>query len=102
MPRSTRHMFATLATVVAATLLSAVPASAGVLQTATAERPWNQEWASWSCADSSRFAEVTSPVAHGQKAYKLTVQDGDNSWGERCELGAGNPARSPFPLFHEG
>jgi hypothetical protein len=100
MPRSIR--LTTLAAVLAATLLQAVPASAAVLQTATAERPWNQEWASWSCQDSSRFGEVSSPVAQGGKAYKLTVQDGDNSWGERCELGDGNPTRNGFPVFHEG
>jgi hypothetical protein len=77
-------------------------ASAGVLQSAGAEHPWNQEWASWSCADSSRFQEVSSPSNQGQKAYKLTVQDGDNAWGERCELGDGNPSRNGFPLFNNG
>jgi hypothetical protein len=80
----------------------AASASAGVLQASGAERPWNQEWASWSCADASRVQEVTSPAAQGRKAYELTVHDGDNSWGERCELGQGNPSRSSFPLFKNG
>jgi hypothetical protein len=77
-------------------------ASARVLQASTAEHTWNQEWASWSCQNSSRFEQVTSPVAEGAHAYKLTVQDGDNSWGERCELGDGNPGRNGFPLMESG
>jgi hypothetical protein len=77
-------------------------ASAGVLQASGAERPWNQEWASWSCADASRVQEVTSPATQGRKAYELTVHDGDNSWGERCELGQGNPGRNGFPQFTSG
>jgi hypothetical protein len=86
----------------AVTLFVASGASAAVLQSSNAERPWDQEWASESCADSSRVQEVSSPVAQGNQAYKLTVQDGDNSYGERCELGQGNPGRTGFPLFHDG
>jgi hypothetical protein len=88
--------------VLGATLIQVASASAGVVQASGAERPWNQEWASWSCADSSRVQEVSSPAVQGRKAYELTVRDGDNSWGERCELGHGNPGRSGFPLFRAG
>jgi hypothetical protein len=97
-----RNLLTATFALLATTLVLASSASAGVLQTSGAERPWNQEWASWSCADQSRFQEVGAPAAEGQKAYKLTVQDGDNAWGERCELGDGNPGRSGYPLFHEG
>jgi hypothetical protein len=86
----------------AATLVLASGASAGVLQSSGAEQSWNQEWASWSCANQSRVQEVGSPAAQGHKAYKLTVQDGDDAYGERCELGDGNPGRTGYPLFHEG
>jgi polysaccharide lyase-like protein len=73
-----------------------------ILWTADAERPWDREWASSSCEDSSRFREVTSPVVQGRRAYRIEVRDGDDSSGERCELGQGNPTRSGFPLFDEG
>jgi hypothetical protein len=73
-----------------------------ILWTADAERPWDREWASSSCQDSSRFREVTSPVVQGRRAYRIEVRDGDDSSGERCELGQGNPTRSGFPLFDEG
>jgi hypothetical protein len=88
--------------VLGGTLAMASTAFAGVLQVSDAERSWNQEWASWSCANESRVQEVSSPVAQGHSAYKLTVQDGDDAYGERCELGQGNPGRSGFPLFNEG
>jgi hypothetical protein len=96
------RLFTAVLTALVCALAMASSASARVLQASTAEHAWDQEWASWSCQNSSRFGEVSSPVAQGQKAYKLTVQDGDNSWGERCELGHGNPTRSGFPVFHAG
>jgi hypothetical protein len=83
-------------------LLQVSSASAGIIQTSDAEHPWNQEWASWSCADASHVQEVSSPAIQGRKAYELTVHDGDNAYGERCELGNGNPGRSGFPLFQNG
>jgi hypothetical protein len=88
--------------VVTAVLLQASTAFGSVLQVSDAERPWNQEWASWSCADASRVQQVTSPAVQGRQAYKLTVQDGDNAYGERCELGQGNPSRNGFPQFQNG
>ncbi|MEA2123969.1 MAG: hypothetical protein QOI80_751, partial [Solirubrobacteraceae bacterium] len=97
-----RNLLTATFAVLATTLVFASSAFAGVLQSSGAEQSWNKEWASWSCADQSRFQQVEAPAAQGQKAYKLTVQDGDNAWGERCELGDGNPGRSGYPLFHEG
>jgi polysaccharide lyase-like protein len=100
--RRLRNLLTAVLAVLAATLVQVSSAFAGVLQESGGERPWNQEWASWSCADLSRVQEVTSPAVQGRKAYELTVRDGDNSWGERCELGQGNPGRSGFPLFRDG
>jgi hypothetical protein len=77
-------------------------ASASVLWTANAERQWIQEWANYSCESGDRVQEVTSPVAQGKQAYKIEVRDGDDSYGERCELGQANPTRAGFPLFQEG
>jgi hypothetical protein len=69
---------------------------------ADAERPWRREWASSSCESSSRIARVRTPRAQGHWAYRFEVRDGDNSYGERCELGEGNPTRRGFPIFREG
>src|SRR3954469_19362095 len=72
------------------------------LAVADAERPLAKEWANYSCADRSRVKEVTSPAAQGRRAYELAIHDGDNSYGERCEIGMGNPGKPGFPLFQEG
>jgi hypothetical protein len=69
---------------------------------ADAERPWRREWASSSCESNRRITRVSSPRAQGRRAYRFEVRDGDDSFGERCELGEGNPTRRGFPLFHEG
>lgn len=69
---------------------------------ARAELPWRREWASRSCADQSRVKRVGRPRLSGRWAYRLEVRDGDDSFGERCELGQGNPTRPGFPLFTEG
>ena len=74
----------------------------GLLWTAGAERPQNEEWANSSCQTPSRVQQVTSPVARGTHSYRLEVRDGDDVFGERCELGMGNPWAPPFPLFREG
>jgi hypothetical protein len=100
--RRHRNLLTAFLAVVLCALVQASSAFAGVLQASDAERAWNQEWASWSCADASRVQQVSSPVAQGKKAYELTVHDGDNAYGERCELGNGNPGRPGFPLFHQG
>ncbi len=83
---------------------AAVPAtaSAAVEFSSDAERPWNEEWASSSCASGDRISRVATPSAQGERAYRIELRDGDDSWGERCELGQGNPGRSGFPTHHEG
>src|SRR3954451_402674 len=98
----TRQLLLALLVALTAALLQASSASAAIESFSGAERPLGQDWASYSCADASRVQQVDSPVAQGKHAWQLEVQDGDNSWGERCEIGMGNPNRSPFPLFHEG
>ena len=87
--------------------LAATSAFAGnafgrTLAIADAEHSLSQEWANYSCADRSRVKEVTSPAAQGKRAYSVSVHDGDNSYGERCEIGMGNPGKPGFPLFQEG
>ena len=86
----------------AASAAFAGSAIARTLSVSDAERSLSSEWASYSCADRSRVQQVSSPAAEGQRAYRLEVRDGDNSWGERCEIGMGNPGRAGFPLFHQG
>jgi polysaccharide lyase-like protein len=97
-----------------------VPGS--VVWDADAEQATDQEWAS-SCTEdgdpnnggngvappaiTSRIAQVNSPLAQGQRAYRLQVQDGDgcgNASAERAELSQGNPTRTGFldRLFSEG
>ena len=66
--------------------------------------PDNNEWVGYSCQDRSRFSQVTSPVAQGQRAYRIEV-DGDDSYGERCELENGNTSSNRLHedlLFHRG
>jgi hypothetical protein len=69
---------------------------------ADAERPSSLEWASSSCASPRRFGRVRAPVAQGGWAYRFEVHDGDDSYGERCELAQGNPTRRGFPTFQAG
>lgn len=93
------------------------PANADdILWTGDAEKPWNDsvserrwpdnnEWVSFSCEDRSRFTQVTDRVAQGNRAYRIEVRDGDDSYGERCELDNGNTDAKRLHhrvLFHEG
>jgi Polysaccharide lyase/Ca-dependent carbohydrate-binding module xylan-binding len=67
--------------------------------------PDNNEWVDYSCADRSRFSQVTDRVAQGRRAYRIEVRDGDDSYGERCELANGNTDQSRLDygvLFHRG
>jgi hypothetical protein len=88
--------------VVLAALAFAAPAHAGVLWSAGAEKPLLQEWANFSCADPGRIKQVGEPVAQGSSAYRVELHDGDDSFGERCELGMGSPMRAGFPVFEDG
>src|SRR3954452_757398 len=91
-----------LALALAATTAFAGSAFGRTLAVADAERSLGKEWANYSCADRSRVKEVSSPDAQGKRAYEVAVHDGDNSYGERCEIGMGNPGKRGFPLFQEG
>jgi hypothetical protein len=64
----------------------------GVRFRADATKPggWAAEWADLSCASANRVAQVKSPAADGRRAYRLRLQEGDDSYGERCELGMAN------------
>jgi hypothetical protein len=97
-----RILLTLLLAIAAAASLATGTASARVLQTADAERPFDQDWASSSCETESRVKQVTSPSTQGRRAYDVSLKDGDYSWGERCEIGMGNFWRPGFPLFHEG
>jgi hypothetical protein len=87
-----------------------------ILWTGDAEKPWNDsvsnnrwpdnnEWVSYSCQSRDRFAQVTDRVAQSQRAYRIEVRDGDDSYGERCELENGNTESKRLHhqvLFHRG
>jgi hypothetical protein len=86
----------------AVTATGVATASARTLAVADAEHALGKEWANYSCADRSRVKRVANPAAQGSHAYDLAIHDGDDSYGERCEIGMGNPGAPGFPLFHEG
>src|SRR4051812_19964492 len=92
-----------LAAIVACTLgATASSASARVLWTADAEHATYSEWASNSCESNDRVRQVGGSIAaQGKRAYEFELRDGDDSYGERCKLGQGNPTRAGFPLFKE-
>ena len=68
-------------------------------------------WGQIDCAEASRYAYFPTggdgqhPTADGEppsQGYRaLTVEDGDNVYGERCELGENNAA-GPTAFYHEG
>src|SRR4051794_8018389 len=99
---SPQKLLLTAALALAACLLAATTASASLLWTANAERPEIQEWSNHSCQNGNRVNEVGTPAAQGRRSYRIDVRDGDDAYGERCELGQANPHRDGFPLFHEG
>jgi hypothetical protein len=78
--------------------------------TAASSNP-NPIWGSIDCENASRHQQITSggdtqPTAtgadQGNSAFRrLTVYDGDDYWGERCELGR-NDNRGPVAFYREG
>src|SRR4051794_12515270 len=91
-----------LVVLAALALATAAPARAEVLWHAGAEQPLLSEWANFSCASPDRVSEVSDPVAQGSSAYRVDLHDGDDSFGERCELGMSAPVKPGFPVFSEG
>jgi hypothetical protein len=73
------------------------------------KRSWWSEWADISCASGDRVTTVRRPVAQGRRAYRIRLREGDESYGERCELGMANTGPSDIDrvggsrvLFHNG
>ena len=78
-------------------VLPAAPAQAapkttseGVRFRADASKAWPAEWADVSCASDTRVGRVKNPVARGRWSHRVRLQEGDESYGERCELGMAN------------
>ncbi len=68
-------------------------------------------WGSIQCVEDSRYSYLesggdTHPAANGEAANgayrRLTVQDGDDFWGERCELGLNDHRVGPTAFYHQG
>ena len=83
--------------------------SSGVRFRAGAFRAWPAEWADVSCASDDRISRVKEPAAKGRLAYRVRLQEGDESYGERCELGMANTSATNIDrvggervLFHNG
>lgn len=86
-------------------------ASAEIRFANTGVKPWDQEWAAYSCQSRDRFHR-TAPFWYGvdpQPYYWINLFDGDDSYGERCELSMGNTSAAnirrvggPRALFHQG
>jgi hypothetical protein len=70
---------------------------------------WGNEWADWHCENQARWSQ-TAPFRYGidaQRYYWISLQDGDDFYGERCELTMGNTSAAnirrvggPAALFH--
>ncbi len=85
--------------------------SAGISDTAATTSPI-PFWGAIDCQTSSRVTYVGEGgdqqlTAHGEAqgndAYReLTVFDGDDYWGERCELGENDHQSSPVAVYREG
>ena len=102
----------------AALFASAAAQSAGasVLWRADGEKALSDEWAELStglhCAmtsdqvgGDSRAYRTTAMKDKGAGAYAFVINDGDNCYGERAEIGEANPTRgamSDTRLFREG
>ena len=90
-----------------------LPASCTVVasDTASVANP-NGFWGSTDCVSADRHKQVTTggdtaPTAtgasQGNSAYRsLTAFDGDDFWGERCELGMNDHRSSPVAFYREG
>jgi hypothetical protein len=87
-------------------------AASGLLanDTAAVANP-NSIWGATDCETASRHQQITSGgdsqptatgVPQGNSSFRrLTVLDGDDYWGERCELGR-NDNEGPVAFYHEG
>lgn len=69
------------------------------------------EWGRVDCASASRHSLIGGGDPHvtaagaaqpSDQAHQLTVLDGDDVWGERCELGENWRPTAPMPAYEEG
>jgi hypothetical protein len=77
-----------------------------------AESSPTKDWGRLQCVSSTRYSwspqggdtHVTATGApQGDEAYRqVTVDDGDEFWGERCELGEDDWRTGPTAVYHEG
>ena len=89
-----------------------LPAACTVVASDTSSNPDPLPfWGRLDCANASRHQQVASGGdsramavggSQGNSSYRrMTVFDGDNYWGERCELGV-NDHRGPVAFYREG
>ena len=91
---------------------ASVPSCAVVAQDTAEDSDPRPFWGNIECESSSRYEYLTSggdphPAAggapQGNAAYRqLTVLDGDDAWGERCELGRNDHRTGPTAFYREG
>lgn len=91
---------------------ASIPDCAVVAQDTAQDSDPRPFWGSIQCESSSRYAYIPSggdPHAmaggapQGNSAYRrLTVLDGDEYYGERCELGENDLRTGPSVFYHEG
>ena len=69
------------------------------------------DWGGIDCASASRHSLIGGGDPHvtaagaaqpSDQAHQLTVLDGDDVWGERCELGENWRPTAPMPAYEEG
>jgi hypothetical protein len=81
-----------------------LPASGSVLWKADAESSMASEWASNSSMPVAASPPKPNPTrigqstfrAQGQRSYRFEMRNGDDSYGERAELGQGMPATAAY------
>lgn len=97
----------------ATTLLAmAIPACPRVASDTSGESNPLPFWGSIDCAESSRYASIATGgdehdtaegAQQGNTSYRqLTVENGDEFYGSRCELGFNNHERGPTAFYREG
>lgn len=90
------------------------PPAGTIVWKADAEQAIDQEWASSCLAptgpvappelNNPRLTRSTTTVAKGAFSYRIALTDGDSCFGERDDVGQGNPTRTGFEnrLFSNG
>ena len=78
----------------------------------SAEASPTKDWGRLQCVEQSRYSWVTSGgdthvtasgAPQGNEDFRqMTTMDGDEFWGERCELGEDDWRTGPTAVYHEG